>query len=369
MALIRLGELIELSQLKNKDRSLGLNDLRGISIQKVFIDSKADMDGKPLTSYLCVPHDYFAYVTVTSRNSEKITLAHNKSNDTYIVSSSYQVFKVTNINTLLPDYLFMFFNRPEFDRYARFNSWGSARETFGWQDLCDTVIDLPELQEQQKVVAVYNALNNNQQVYEKGLDDLKLVCDATIEKLRREMESVEIGGYITERIESNSNAKYVNLIGIGQNGFIEPNQGRTNESLKKCNVFYKDDFVYAPSSLTSGVIDISKFDAPMICTEEYIVFYVSDRDKLIPEYLLMFTKRSEFGRRIWFNSMDSVRNRYYFKSLQEETKIPLPSVEIQQSIVDIYNAYIARKEINQKLKQQLKDICAILITGIRKNGG
>ena len=156
----KLGELIELCDERNSENVYTLNDVKGISIKKEFIETKADMAGVSLTPYILVRPDSFAYVTVTSRNGEKITLAHNTSDATYIVSSSYVVFKVSKPDILLSDYLFMFFNRPEFDRYARFNSWGSARETFSWVDLCDTKIILPDIATQRKFASVYTAYSN-----------------------------------------------------------------------------------------------------------------------------------------------------------------------------------------------------------------
>ena len=127
---IKLGELIELSEETNTDLKYSLDDVKGISIKKIFIETKADMQGVSLKPYLLVKPDYFAYVTVTSRNGEKITIAHNTTENTYIVSSSYIVFKVKDKNELDSNWLFMYFNRPEFDRYSRFDSWGSAREVF-----------------------------------------------------------------------------------------------------------------------------------------------------------------------------------------------------------------------------------------------
>ena len=142
----KLGELIEHCDDRNSDGVYSLENVKGISIKKEFIETKADMAGVSLTPYILVRPESFAYVTVTSRNGEKITLAHNTSNDTYIVSSSYEVFRVSRNDLLLSDYLFVFFNRPEFDRYSRFNSWGSARETFSWEDFCYTHIVLPSIE-------------------------------------------------------------------------------------------------------------------------------------------------------------------------------------------------------------------------------
>jgi type I restriction enzyme S subunit len=153
-----LGEYIELSEQKNGDNQHNLSHLKGISIQKLFINTKADMDNVSLSPYLIVPPDYFAYVTVTSRNGGKITIAHNDTSETFIVSSSYIVFYVRLTNMLLSDYLFMYFNRPEFDRYARFNSWGSARETFSWDDMCNIRLELPPIDIQKKYADIFMAL-------------------------------------------------------------------------------------------------------------------------------------------------------------------------------------------------------------------
>lgn len=156
----KLGELLELCDERNSNNYYSLKDVKGISIKKHFIETKADMTGVSLSPYILVRPDSFAYVTVTSRNGEKITIAHNTSQNTYIVSSSYVVFRVSHPEIVSSDYLFMFFNRPEFDRYARFNSWGSARETFSWEDLCDTPITLPSLETQKKFASLYVAYSS-----------------------------------------------------------------------------------------------------------------------------------------------------------------------------------------------------------------
>lgn len=192
----KLGELISLCDERNSDNKYTLSDVKGISIKKEFIETKADMAGVSLTPYILVRPDSFAYVTVTSRNGEKITLAHNTSKKSYIVSSSYVVFRVCEPDVLLSDYLFMFFNRPEFDRYSRFNSWGSARETFSWEDFCDIEITLPSIEQQRKYVDVYLALQNNLAAYQSKVEELKLVCDGYIEELRRKIPCEKIGEYI-----------------------------------------------------------------------------------------------------------------------------------------------------------------------------
>ena len=138
---VKLGDYIKLSDEKNTDLMFDVNDVKGVSIKKVFIETKADMTGVSLKPYFLVRPNYFCYVPVTSRNGNKITISLNMTNDTYIVSSSYIVFYVRDTNFIDPKYLFMIFNRSEFDRYSRFHSWGSAREVFSFEEMCDLVID------------------------------------------------------------------------------------------------------------------------------------------------------------------------------------------------------------------------------------
>ena len=194
---IRLGDYISLFEEKNDDEKYGLEFVKGISTQKKFIETKANMDGVSLKGYKVVPPNCFAYVPDTSRRGDKISLAYNDTNKPILVSSISVVFKIIH-KELNPMYLFMYFNRPEFDRYARYNSFGSAREPFNYEDMCDIEIELPDLSIQEKYVSIYLNMLSNQKVYEQGLGDLKLVCDGYIEELRRKLSSEKIGPYIEE---------------------------------------------------------------------------------------------------------------------------------------------------------------------------
>lgn len=357
---IKLGKLITISEEKNSDNRYDINDVKGISIQKKFIETKADMDGVSLKPYLLVKPDDFAYVTVTSRNGEKITLAHNTTKDTYLVSSSYVVFRVVRKDILLSDYLFMYFNRPEFDRYSRFNSWGSARETFSWEEMCDIELELPSIEIQRKYVEIYKGMVDNQIAYETGLEDLKLVCDSYIEDLRRKMSCKEIGPYIKKE-DKNTDGKIIRVLGIGQNGFINP-QKTPNESLKNYKILRSGDIGYAPPlyNVLTGALHCYREDKMAVCSPIYEVFRC-DECYLLPEYLTMWLKREEFKRYAAFYAL-GVRQTFDYQ-LMEEVKIPIPPIDVQKAIVDIYRSYNMRKEVNEQLKQQIKNICPILIKG------
>ena len=364
----KLGDLIYQIDARNKDGIYRVEDVKGISIKKEFIETKAKMEGVSVSPYKIVNPNTFAYVTVTSRNSNKITLAYNGTENTYIVSSSYIVFEVSKPKILNSEYLFIFFNRPEFDRYTRFNSWGSARETFTWDDMCDIEIELPPIKIQKKYVAVYKSMLKNQEVYEKGLEDLKLVCDATIEKLRREMPSKKIKDYIQPLDDRNNKGLYDvnNVKGLSiQKEFIETKANLRGVSLTSYKVVKPESFAYVTvTSRNSNKITMAynRTDDTYIVSSSYIVFNISKPELLNPEYLFMFFERSEFDRYTRFHSWGSARETFAWDDLVE-VEIPMPDIKIQKSIVDIYNAYITRMEINEKLKEQIKDICPVLIKG------
>lgn len=358
---VKLGDLLELCDERNSDLKYDLSDVRGISIKKVFIDTKADMEGVSLKPYILVKPDSFAYVTVTSRNGEKITIAHNDTKETFIVSSSYVVFKVKRTDLILSEYLFMYFNRTEFDRYSRFNSWGSARETFSWQEMCDIDIELPPIDVQKKYVDIYLAMLANQRAYEQGLDDLKLVCDAYIEDLRRKMPSEEIGKYIKKCVEKNINGEITLEQGINiEKKFITPQ--RTNSNFYGRQIVRCGQIAYCTQLNNENVAIALRGGPDCIVSSVYDVIDVLDTGILLPEYLMIWLTRKEFGRYVYWASQGTSYEFLSFENLSNY-KIPIPPIEVQKSIAELYKVYNQRKEINEKLKAQIKDICPILIKG------
>ena len=364
----KLGELIELCDERNSDNQYKLSDVKGISIKKEFIETKADMAGVSLLPYILVEPNSFAYVTVTSRNGEKITLAHNTSNKTYIVSSSYIVFKVNRPDIILSDYLFMFFNRPEFDRYARFNSWGSARETFSWEDFCDIDITLPSIEQQRKYVDVYLALQSNLATYQSKAEELKFVCDGYLDKLKAENKKLKIGEFIEVCDERNSKGIYTlkNLRGVSiEKKFIDTKADMDGVSLAPYIVVKSKYFVFVPVTSRNGekiTLAINDSDDTYIVSSAYTVFRIKDTKELLPEYLFMYLNRPEFDRYARFNSWGSAREVFTMDDMND-VEIPIPNIKVQQEIVNIHKCYIERQRIADALKEQINNICPVLIRG------
>ncbi len=152
----RLGDYIRQVDVRNRD--LAVDKLLGLSVNKQFIPSIANTVGTDMSNYKVVAPNQFVYIADTSRRGDKIAIALLGGQDKAIVSAIYTVFEIIIKTELLPEYLMMWFRRPEFDRYARFKSHGSAREVFEWEEMCEVIIPVPPIEEQRKIVAEYQAI-------------------------------------------------------------------------------------------------------------------------------------------------------------------------------------------------------------------
>ena len=175
----KFGELIELTNEKNANGLYGEDDAIGVNIDKIIMPMRGNLEKKDFSNFHLVPPRHFAY---NPRGSRKLGIGFNDTEKTFIITFNDNVFRIkeTAKKKILDTYLFMYLCRKEWDRYAEFISWGSSTEVFDWNIFCEEEIFLPPIQIQQKYVDVYNAMLENQKSYERGLDDLKLVCDAYI---------------------------------------------------------------------------------------------------------------------------------------------------------------------------------------------
>lgn len=359
----KLGELIELTDERNSSGRYSLEDVKGISTEKNFIETKANMDGVSLDSYKVVNFRDFAYVPDTSRRGEKIALAFNNKTRSVLISSIYTTFKCCRLDLLIPEFLFMFFNRPEFDRYSRFNSWGSARETFSWEDFCDIDITLPSIEQQRKYVDVYLALQNNFAAYQSKVEELKLVCDGYIEELRREMPCERIGEYIFRYSEKNTDKAINDVVGLSTEKNFRVAQSRVNRNeLGGYKIVHPLDIAYVPTTDTWKVLAfaVNHFEKDVVVSPIYEVF--ATKGKLKSDYLAVWLKREEFDRYARYNSWGSARENFTFEEMQE-IRIPIPDDSVQQAIIDLYLVYEDRKAVAIQLKEQLSKICPVLIRG------
>lgn len=366
----KLGKYIELREITNADYSFDIESVRGVNNLKQLMPTKADLNGRDLSKFQIVCPDEFVFNHRTSRNGSKFSIAYNDSNKPVICTEDYVVFRIREEarTELSPEWLYMFFNRAEFDRYVITNSWGSSTEFYNWEDLCEVEVELPLLCVQQKYVDIYNAMVANQQAYERGLEDLKLTCDGYIEELRRKMPCEKIGKYIelTELTNENSQYGIDDVMGIS----IEKKLIRTKADMKDVNLapyllIQPNEFAYVTvTSRNGGKISIALNDTGRthICSSSYVVFRSKNIEELLPQYLMLFLSRNEFNRYARFHSWGSARENFNWEDMCD-VQIPIPGIEVQKSIAEMYTVYNARKKINEQLKAQIKNICPILIRG------
>ena len=364
----KLGELIELRDVRNSDLQYGIADVRGVNNLKQLMPTKADLNGRDLTKFQIVSPGEFVFNHRTSRNGSKFSIAYNDGERPIICTEDYVVFRVKDDckQILEAIWLYMFFNRPEFDRYVITNSWGSSTEFYNWEDICSISLDLPPIDIQKKYVAVYNAMLANQQSYERGLEDLKLTCDAYIEELRRNIPSVAIGKYLIPSDERNT----LNLSADSVRGLsVSKDMIETKANMNGVSV---SNYKIVPPRYIAYVSDTSRRGDKMSLgfnrtKETFLVSSIStvfktDTRYLLPEFLMLYICRDEFDRYARFHSWGSARETFDWDEMCD-VRIPIPAIEIQQDIVNIYEAYLTRKEINEKLKTQIKNLCPILIKG------
>lgn len=361
-----LGHYLELCSNKNTDLVYGIDDVRGVNNLKQLMSTKADLNGRDLSKFQVVNPDEFVFNHRTSRNGSKFSIAYNDSNDSIICTEDYVVFKIRDDckKILNARWLYMFFNRPEFDRYVITNSWGSSTEFYNWEDIKSIEIELPPFSIQRKYADVYNAMLANQQSYERGLEDLKLVCDAYIENLRREMPCEPIGQYIIQKNDRNADKSIDFVMGLSTKKEFREAQSRVNRNeLGNYKIVNHGDFAFVPTTDTWKVLAfaLNTFEKDLVVSPIYEVFSV-DKTKLLPKYLAIWLSREEFDRYARFHSWGSARENFSFDDMRN-VQIPILDISIQKVIVDIYNIYKERKVINEKLKAQIKDICPILIKG------
>lgn len=363
---VRLGDLVELVEETNKDLLFGEEDVRGMTITKQIIPTKADVSGADLSKYWIVRPDYFVYNPRT--HGKKIGLGYNDSGKSFIISWNNVSFRIKEAmkNKILPQYLFLHFNRAEWDRNACFCSWGSSTEVFSWDALGDMVLELPSIEIQQKYVDIYQGMVNNQKAYERGLEDLKLVCDGYIEDLRSKLPSEPIGKYLSlsdRRNDIGLGLESVRGISIDKK-FIFTKADMEGVGLSNYKVVLPNYLAFVPVTSRNGEkISLAYNDRieTYIVSSSYSVFYISDK-KLYAPYLNIILNRQEFNRYARFNSWGSAREVFSFDDMCS-VKIPIPAIEVQKSVADIFKVYNTRKRINEQLKAQIKDVCPILIKG------
>lgn len=364
MSYKRIGDYIRLVSNRNSDWAI--TNLLGVNIYKNFMPSVANTSGVDLSKYKIIRKRQFATNIMHVNRDEILPVALYQDEKPAIVSPAYMTFELIDENELLPEFLMMEFQRPEFDRRAWTYCDSSVRGGLEWERFCEIQIPIPDIDEQRKFVALYNSLLTNQKSYENSLADLQLICDSYIENLIKTEESKVLGQYIEQSDERNNDLQIDNLIGISVNKvFMETKSNKDQLDLSNYKIVHPREFGYVSVTSRNGEkISIAILDGEAgLVSSTYTVFRVKDTSVLLPEYLFLFFKRPEFDRYARFHSWGSARETFDWADMCN-VKLPIPDLKVQEAIVTIYHTLETRKRINEQLKNTIKPLCPVLMKGV-----
>ena len=359
---VRLGECIELCSERNTQAKYSLDDAMGMTITKEIIPTKANLQDNDLSKFWIVNPKEFVYNPRT--HGKKIGLGFNNTDKPFIISWNNIAFRVKDQTLLLPDYLYVIICREEWDRNACFRSWGSSTEVFSWSEFTLMEIPLPSIEVQQELVDTYNGLKALAEQNEALIEPLSKACEAFIVDCKAKYPEVELGEYIEEFDKRNNAGCEYPFYGINKDKTFMPTVADTNNlDNTKYKVVSSGDFVFSGMQTGRDVcIRIALYDGvnSIIISPAYTTFKVKDDAKIMPQYLFLQFKRFEMDRYGWFLSDGSIRSNLEWERFCE-IKLPLPPMETQRSIVNLYNCLEEAKKIASEARVKLKTLCPALV--------
>lgn len=362
--LVRLGDLIEIVVRPNIDNKYGINDVRGVSNTKQIQSTKANMDGRNFSPFTIIAPSEFVFNRRTTRNGERLGLGFNQSDRHYIFTEDYVPFRVKDENVLHPAYLYILFLRDEFDRYVRWDSWGSATEFFNWENMCDVIIPLPSIETQRALVSIYDGLQKTIAENEALIKEMESVCHAFVVDCKTKYPKVKLGEWIKIHEKRNSEGKNFPFTGVNKDKTFMPTAADTNElDNTKYKVVSKNMFVFSGMQTGRDIcirLALYNEEIPILISPAYTTFIINDSSKLLPEYLFLTFCRFEMDRYGAFLSDGSIRSNLDWNRFCE-IEIPLPPIELQRSIAEVFNCLQESKRIVEETRELMKNLCPALV--------
>jgi len=363
----KLGEYIERSTANNHSLKYKEDMIVGVTSDGVFSSPKGNVDGVDLKPYKIVDNGDFVY------NPSRFDLGSiaYRTEGLCIVSHLYQIFHLNDKGKekIDPIWLFIYLRRNEFRREVTFRNFGSQRPEFNFNDLSDIDLPLPSIELQRKYVDVYLSLQNNLAAYQSKVDDLKLVCDGYIEDLKRKVPSKKIGDYILESNVKNSDNKIKEVRSVSVTKEFKLTNAKVNKNeLSNYLVVRPKEIAFVQTTGNEKVLAFAYNDQdyPVVVSSVDKVFKSKDESALDLQFLSLYLSRKEFDRYARFNSWGSAREVFTMDDMND-VAIPIPDISVQREIVNIHKCYIERQRIASQLKEQLNNLCPILIKGSLQN--
>lgn len=360
----KIGNLIEPFDNRNI-KSLNY-PFYGINKDKTFMPTVADTNNLDRSKYKVVNEGDFVFSGMQTGRDICIRIALYDKTEPIIISPAYTTFKIINKNELLPEYFFIQFNRFEMDRYGWFLSDGSIRSNLDWDRFCDIKIPLPPIEVQQELVDTYNGLKSLAEQNEALIEPLSKACEAlTIKCLTQSNIKKEKVGYLITFYEKvNVSGLELPIYGINKNKTFMPTVADTN-NLNKAKYKLVGKNIFAFSGMQTGRdvcirIAYMEDDREFLISPAYTTFKLNDLSKILPQFFFILFCRFEMDRLGWFLSDGSIRSNLDLERFCD-IEIPLPPIEVQQSIVNLYHCMEEAKKIASEAREKLKEICPALI--------
>jgi type I restriction enzyme S subunit len=360
---VRLGDYIEEVGLK-----LGENnniEISGINLEQGFIPTVADMNGIDKSKYKLVPIDCFACNLMHIGRDVKIPIAYNDTDKDIAVSPAYYVFKIkeNEKNNISGYYLEMLLTRNEFGRLAWFHTDSSIRGNLLTNELNDILIPLPDIDIQQELVDTYNGLKALAEQNEALIKPLTEACQAYIVDCKKKYPEVELGEYIEEFDQRNSDKKIKAVKSVSVTKEFKETGAKVNkDELEGYKLVPPNHLSYVQTTKNEKCFA----NALNMTNETYVVTQVNkvirskDESILKIGFLHLIFRGEEFDRYAIFNSWGSARETFDWSELCK-VLIPLPKPEVQQAIIDIYNCAEEAKKISNDAREKMKNLCPALV--------
>ena len=356
---VRLGDYIEQSMANNRDLAYGADLIQGVNSDGTFSPSKANTIGINLKPYKIVQNGDFVY------NPSRLNIGAiaYRREGLCIVSHLYVVFHLNEKGEkyIIPEYLYLYFRRDEFFRQITFLNFGSQRPEFNFFEMSDIRIPLPSMEVQRDLIATYEGLKRLAEDNEALIAPLTEACQAFIVDCKRKYQEVQLGEFIEEVDERNSDLSVTLSQGIDVNMTFIPAK-REAEDKQNAKIVREDQFAYNKVVKSNGTklpLALRKGE-PCFISSSYSVFRIIDEACIIPEFLFLLLSRSEFNRYCGYKAEGTTRDVFSFSELCR-VRIPLPPLEVQQSIVRLYHCIEEAKGIAREARERLGTLCPALV--------
>ena len=321
----------------------------------------ANLDGVDIAKYKIVSKGMFVFSGMQTGRDICIRIGLYDKDQPALISPAYTTFFINKENDVLPEYFFMYFNRDESDRYGWFISDSSVRANLDWPRFLDIEIPLPSVAEQQKVVNAWRAFREIKVQNEAKAAPLMQLCQSYIQELKHKYPMQEIGPYIQECDERNTDLNIKLSQGIANTKvFQSPKQVALNSKSDK--IVRTGQFGYNRATTRNGEkISIAyRLGADCTVSSAYCVFKITHEEILDPYFLWMWVARPEFDRYARYMSKGSAHEFFEFDEMCR-VKIPLPPIEVQQAIVNIYKCANEAKRIAEEADRLSREVCPALL--------